>query len=457
MLLSFLLIHLGFCYSSIKAHRFIQYQSNQTNNTVVGSTRVSIDHPIGDFHSPPNSNNAIFIPLDTADFDTIVNHINASSPIIFLVGQNPINTKQLEEFLLSAPHKAPIYFAYDTATIPKEFTYVKTSGFYSSNPIKKTKLQNLIGTLNSSISFDHEKIAVITAPLDSFSTVPSARIGANNNGLSLAAFLETMYLVSKFPLTNNWAFVFALTDGHFCSFEGLERAMNSLSREHGSKIKFAISIESISSPKGIRGLFSMKLKRGSAFAKFMECLIEALKSSGVEFNFGISEEKRTQTVFAKHKIPSVALLNEDGDEISHITDFIPDVERANAIAWSIAEALLRMMYDSDNTASMIDKSQVDSSFMTNTLQKFSRMPQFRDQTSPQIFSQLMSKFSTISAEDWQTQKCPTVYSTPPSNLILYNPTPIMTNVILFVSAFGYGIVVFIFIAGIENIKRRFFK
>lgn len=455
MCFCFYLFSFALSYSTIHADRFIQYHLNSTNSTVVGSTRVSIEHPIGNFNSKPNSNNAIFVPLETANFETLSEHLNASSPIIFLVGDKPVNTTQIEDFLLSGPQKNPIYFAYNTKTVPNSFTHVKTSGFLSNNPIKKTKLQNVIGTVNSSSTFDHEKIAVITAPLDSFSTVPTAKVGVNNNGLALAAFLETMHLVSKFPLTNNWVFVFALTDGHFCNFEGLEKAMHTLTLHHGSKIKFAISLESISSPEGIKGLFSMKLKRGSAFAKFMECLIDALKTANVEFSFGISEEKRTQSVFAKHKIPSVAILNEDDDELSRITDFKPNVERANAVAWAVSEALLRMMYDADNTAVMVDRNDVDASYLTNILSNFGRVSQFRDPSVAHILSQWMSKFVSTSIDEWTSTKCTSLFSAAQAQLILYNPTPITTNIILFVAAFVYAIVIFIVIAGPSNIKKRF--
>ena len=73
------------------------------------------------------------------------------------------------------------------------------------HPIKKTKLQNVIWVINSSSTFDHEKNAVIRAPLDSFSTVLTAKVDVNNNGFVHAALLETMHLISKFPLTNNWS------------------------------------------------------------------------------------------------------------------------------------------------------------------------------------------------------------------------------------------------------------
>ena len=455
MCFCFYLLSFALSFSTIHADRFIQYHLNSTNSTVVGSTRVSIEHSIGNFNSKPNSNNAIFVPLESANFETLSAHLNASSPIIFLVGDKPVNTVEIEDFLLSGPQKNPIYFAYDTKTVPTSFTHVKTSGYSSNNPIKKTKLQNVIGVVNSSSTFDHEKIAVITAPLDSFSTVPTAKIGVNNNGLALAAFLETMHLISKFPLTNNWAFVFALTDGHFCNFEGLEKSMNHLTREHGSKIKFAVSLESISSPEGINGYFSMKLKRGSAFAKFMECLIDALKTVNIKYNFDVSEEKRTQTVFAKHKIPSIAILNHDEDEISRITDFKPDVKGANAIAWAVSEALLRMMYDADNTAVMIDRNDVDASYLTKILSKFGRVSQFRDQSAAYILSQWMSKFLSISVDEWTSTRCMSLFSSAQAQLILYNPTPISTNIILFVAAFVYAVIVFILIAGPQNIKKRF--
>ena len=444
MLILGFLIHLVFSFGTLEVARLLQFHPNSTDSSVFGSTRYAIDHQIGDLGDESSSNGAVFVRLDEADLDSVKRHVDKGSPIIFLVGRRPVNTSELEEYLFSMGHKAPIYFAYQNESIPKRFTHVKTSSRSSNSAMKKVNLQNVIGVLNASKSFEAEKIALITAPLDSFSAVPGAKVGVNNNGLALAALLETMHLVSRFDLTNNWVFVFAVTDGHFCHYEGLDKVLGKYAKEHGSKIKFGISLESVASNK-LQGLFSHKLKRGSPFAKFMECLLDALKAVNVDFSSSVSEEPKTQSVFAKYKIQSVAITNDDFDETSHITDFIPDVDRANEIAWAVSEALLRMVYDADNTAMMIDRNNVDSGYTLNMVSSLPRMSQFRDQSVVNIVRQWMNSFMPSSINDWSSTKCLAPFSGSKASLILYNPTPVSATAFLFVFAFVYGACVYFII------------
>jgi hypothetical protein len=148
------------------------------------------------------------------------------------------DTSDLEALLTGASHNAPIYLSYDTTSLAEGFAHVKTSDAASNSAIKKIRLQNVISTINASSSADRQRVAVISAPLDSFSLVPTAQLGANNNGLAVIALLEVMHQISKFPPANNWVFVFALTDGHFCHFEGFENVVSGLTGSHAGEIEF---------------------------------------------------------------------------------------------------------------------------------------------------------------------------------------------------------------------------
>ena len=443
-------------WTTLPAHRLIQFHTNSSNTTLFGSSKVAMDHEIGKFGEKPNQKRAVFVPIEKATVENVSPYIEAGSPVIFLMdGKTNVNITELENFLIGGNQKAPVYFVYESAKVPTGFTHVKTADVKSNSAVKKTRLQNVIGTLNVSGTHDRERIAVISAPLDTFATVPSAEIGANNNGLALAAFLEVMRLVSKFSLANNWVFVFAVTDGHFCDFEGLEREMNALAGGHAGKIEFGLSIESIAAPH-LSGLFGQRIKRESAFAKFVMCLIDSMKAAGVPLETELSEEKRTQGVFSKHLVQSIAIMNSDNDEISRVGDSTPNIERANAVAWAVAEALLRMVYDADNTATMIERQTVDSSYWANIIGKIPRMSAFRDQTAASILAQWMRKFTTVSVDEWASRKCLAPFSATDANLVLYNPTPVTTSVALFFVAILYGFVVFLAIAGVEGVKK-FFK
>lgn len=412
---------------------------------------MNIDHSIGDFNSQPSSSQAVFVQLDKVDINKVRDHLNASSPIIFLVPNYPVDTNELEELLLEENHKAPVYFSYSGESIPKSFKHVISTSTSSNSIQKRAKLQNVIGTINGSKTFEQERLALITAPFDTFSTVPAAQIGANNNAIALSAMLEVMRLVSRFPITNNWAFVFAMTDGSFCKNEGLERAVKSLNSIHGAKVEFAISLDSISSPK-LTGVYGQKLRRDSSFAKFMFCLLDSMRSAGIQFNTTLDSESEKSAPFIQHIIPSIVIQNEDGQGYAHITDSQPNIDRSNAMAWALAEALLRMMYDADSTAVMIDRNTIDTSTWANILGSMPRMPFNRDANVVSSIAQWMKKFSVISTDDWTTSNCYAPYSNTQATLVLYNPTPFTLSLVLYVAAFVYGFLVFILMGGYEKIK-----
>jgi hypothetical protein len=419
--------------------------------------RVVIDHELSDFSSKPSPTHAVFVPLESADVDTVASHLNATSPVIFLVNPgNPTIVSGLESFLTSSAHKAAVYFAYDTTALPQGFTHVKTADTKSNSAIKRIKLQNVIGTINSSSTFEHQRIAVISAPFDSFSVVPSAPIGGNTNGLSVTVFLEVLRQLSKFPVANNWVFVFALTDGHFCNFEGLEKVVSSLSNGHSGKIEFGVSLESVTGSK-LSGLFGQRIKRDSVFAKFVLCLIDSMKAAGIPFETALGEAYRTQKVFSKSLIPSLAVVNEDFDETTHITDLKPDVDRANALAWAVTEALLRVMYDADHTATMIEKGTINTAHWATVIAGISRMAGFRDQSAAQIIAQWMRKFGVVNVDEWTSGKCPAPFSATSATLVLYTPSPAKRSIGLIFAAFAYGGAIYLALIGVGGIKKLFHR
>lgn len=448
-----LLIDVALCFRSVPAFRLLQYAQNASSNAVFGSSRVGIDHQIGALESRAEAKKAVFMPISSLNMTKIEEHINVSSPIVFVVDDYGADTRELEDFLLSKQQKAPIYFVAGGSVDEKvgaEFEFVKTVEAKSNNQIHKTKLQNVVGVVNGSKTFGNEKVALITAPFDSFSTVPGMSMGANDNGIAIAALLEIMRQVSKFPIVNNWAFVFALVDGHFCNEEGLEKLLATYSSVHSSKIKFAISLESIVSEK-LRGVFGQRLRRESAFAKFMYCFLDAMKSANIDIETGLNEDDEkeglTQATYNKHLINSIAIVGETDKQISRITDVQPNVTRANEIAWCVSEALLRMMYNADNTATMINRQSVDTSKWAGVISKVQRMSAFRDQTFAQSLLQWMKKFSTTtSLNEWSSNKCLAPYSSTQAKLIFYNNVPFVQLFGYFVLALIYGAVI-LFVVG----------
>jgi hypothetical protein len=78
-----------------------------------------MDHEIAAFTSKPNSKHAVFVPLASGHIETITKHLNATSSVIFLVDSESREKSELESLLIGTPHKAPIYFSYDTVALPE--------------------------------------------------------------------------------------------------------------------------------------------------------------------------------------------------------------------------------------------------------------------------------------------------------------------------------------------------
>lgn len=447
------LSHLVSCWSTVDVDRLLQFSPNVSDSTSFGSTRASFDSALGDFNSKPDSNQAVIVDLEKITLDELKKHLNVSSPIIIQVPEKQIDTSELEKLLLKSGHKSPIYFAYGNQKIPTNYTYVKTIENPSNSGLKKVKLQNVVATMNSSKTFDRQRIAIISAPFDSFSVVPSANIGANRNGIALAAFLESMRLVSKFPVTNNWVLMFALVDGQYCAMEGLEHFINSISTPHGFSVEFALSLENIAS-KTLKGHFATKLKRDSAFTKFMYCLKDALNTTGIPFECDLSEEKHGQLVYGSHLLSAISITApEEEDDLAHITDFKSDDERANDIAWAVSEALLRMMYNTDNSAVMVERRSVNASYWTKVAMQ-PRMVHVRDPKYVDTIAQWMSKFGQVKIDRWTTTNCPKLYSATKSKIVLYNRTPASVTLTIIIGTIIYGIIVLLAV-GRQKLQKFF--
>jgi hypothetical protein len=81
----------------------------------------------------------------------------------------------------------------------------------------------------------------------------------------------------------------------------------------------------------LSGLFGQRIKRDSAFAKFMLCLKDAMKAAAVPFDTSLGESFRTQNVFSKSLVQSIAIANDGFDDTAHRTGTTPDIHRANAV------------------------------------------------------------------------------------------------------------------------------
>ena len=183
----------------------------------------------------------------------------------------------------------------------------------------------------------------------------------------------------------------------------------------------------------------------------MYCLLNAMRTANIDIETGLNEdgekEGLTQATYNKHLINSITIVGEQDDQISRITDVEPNVTRANDIAWCISEALLRMMYNADNTATMINRQSVDTSKWATVISKVQRMSAFRDQTFAQSILQWMKKFATISSiNEWSSNKCLAPYSSTQAKLIFYNNVPFIQLFGYFILALGYGAII-LFIVG----------
>lgn len=286
---------------------------------------------------------------------------------------------------------------------------------------------------------------MITVPFDSFETVPSL---GNSNGQVLAAFLEIIRLISTMPITDNWVFWFAITDGSFCRHEGLERFVSSLSSTHGSSVEFAISIDSVLFGNEIFGNLAHSLKRKSYFANFIINLKEAFSSLNIDFKVQLSDEEFSHLVFRDKALKGVSIV---GDEnLTWITDQGYDVQKVNSVAWAVTEGLLRTMYKTDHSANILNRASVDSSVWLKGISRVTKMPAYRDPKIVQSIGQWLKKFGTYSLDEWTTGKCYFPSSSTTATLIFYNPTSYLTFLYIFLGTCVYGLLIFVVSGGLHK-------
>jgi hypothetical protein len=182
------------------------------------------------------------------------------------------------------------------------------------------------------------------------------------------------------------------------------------------------------------------------------CLIDAVKSTGINFETYLTEE---DTVFSSHLIQSLTIKNDNNDEWARVGDVEPDLDRGNAIAWAVTEALLRMMYDADNSATMIDRININCGYWAKILGRVPRMSAYRDASVVQAVAQWMKRFASVNIEEWTVQKCMSVYSATSALLVLYTPMNMALWGGLFVGTLAYGGIVYLGILGYEKLKDSF--
>jgi hypothetical protein len=350
-----------------------------------------------------------------------------------------MDTSAIEHFLLNGAHKVPIYFTTELSGFPFGFSNLRTARVPPNSLRTKTLLQNIVGVMNSSTSAKTERIILITVPFDTFSAAPTLGVGFNSSGIAITAVLETMRLVSKFPLVDEWVLIFAVTDGRFCGFEGLIRLVQSFSSELKSRVEFAVSIDSILS-KTIHGRFANLIKPNSSFFQFIESLIQSLRVVGIEFDAEINGQSK---IFASAAIESLSI---DGEILTSVTDSRPDILRSDSFAWAFSEALLRTIYSAHRDTSLIDKMQVDTSIWAKIIGRMPRVAPFRDPAIARVIAQWMGKFAQVSVDEWGSTHCFTPYTATEAVMVLYNPAPMKVYLGLYCIGFVYGLLVFMAIA-----------
>ena len=442
MLFGLSFVRLGAAWRLFDACRLIQFQTNSTNRTQFGSTKVVIDHRIADINHPPSSKNVIVTAIDRAKVDQIEAHINASSPILFILPKKPTDTGQIESFLLNRAHNVPIYFTRDLSGFPFGFEKLKTVETRPNSLKRNTVLQNIIGVVNSSRSERHQRVMIVTVPFDTFSAAPTLEVGYNSSGISIAAFLEVMKLVSRYPIVNDWALMFVVADGRFCGFEGLARLLRSFSPLARSRIEFAISIDSIYT-KALNIHLHHQVRQNSTVYRFIRNLEDSLKLVGIRSEVR-STNPFTQEVFKFEAIESVSITG--GGFGTPVTDCNPDYLRADSFSWALGEAILRTIYDTRPPTVLIDQKLIDTSVWVRIIGSVPRVAPFRDLDFAKVILQWMQHFSVAFIDEWTSTTCYAPFAATNAVMLLYNSSPIYVYVLLFLGGLVYGVVIFMAVA-----------
>lgn len=442
MLIELWFVRLGGAWRMFDACRLIQFQTNSTNRTQFGSTKVSIDHRIADISNAPNSRHVVVTQISNVDIHRIEAHINASSPILFILPKRPTDTSKLEQFLLNRAHDVPIYFTKDLTGFPFGFEKLKTMKTKPNSLKRNTVLQNIIGVMNSSKSTTRQRIMLITVPFDTFSPAPTLEVGYNSSGIAIAAFLEVMKLVARYPIINDWSLMFAVADGRFCGFEGLTRLLNSFSPVLKSKIEFAISLDSIYT-KTLHIHLNHQVRSDSTLYRFIKNLEESLTLVGIRAEI-CTTNPFTQEVFKSSSIESVSITG--GNVMTSVTDCSPDYLRADSFAWALGESILRTIYETKSPTVLLDQKLIDTSVWTRIIGSVPRVAPFRDQTFASVILQWMQRFSNAYIDEWTSNTCFAPFTATDAVMLLYSSAPFYVYLLLYAGGIVYGIVVFMALA-----------
>jgi hypothetical protein len=125
------------------------------------------------------------------------------------------------------------------------------------------------------------------------------------------------------------------------------------------------------------------------------------------------------------------------------------------MVWAVTEALLRMMYDADSTATMIDRGTIDSAHWGTVVAGISRMAAFRDQSAAQVIAQWMRRLAIVAVDEWTSGKCPAPFSATTATLVLYTPSRPSKSIALAFGALLYGGAIYLALVGPAGIKRLF--
>lgn len=453
-MLIYILTRSGIAWGEFKAYRLIQFHSYITNHTQFGSTYVSINHKIADINSIPSSNQVILTPIENVSISKISPHILASSPIVFFLPLKPIDTNLIEYYLINSAHKASIYFSTEIQKIPKNYTFLKASHMQTNSIKQNTILSNIISTINLSENLN-QCVILITTSYDTFSAAPTLHVGANN-GIVISSFLEIIHILSKYYLPQNYAFIFAMTNGRFCGNEGIQHFLDN----NQFKIDFAVSIESIFT-QILHGHLGIEIEKQNfekkddqnqlpKFEKFLINLKNTLNQVQIPFEIKLSDALFSQTIFNQYKIPSISISG--GPLYSSLTDTFLNVSRSDDFTWAFSEAIFRTIYNSPPMYEIVDKKFVNTSFWAKSIGNIPRLAPFMDQTLPNIFNSWMNAFTDqVFVEEWESSNCFIPYSSTECLLNFYNPIPTKTQILLIVLSLIYALCIYILIAGCNSI------
>ena len=367
----------------IRCFKLIEFQADQT---VFGSMSSRISH---------RKEDVAILDYPKTTTTEVIEANNNGRPIIFKISSRA--NEHLSDFLLNHQISVPVYFTFDELPV-SGYTHIKTDDIIINRPIDEVELFNFVTSFSSR---DSDERVLVTAHLDSFSPIPSAPISLESTAYQISVFLETMRHIAK--LQPGIGFDFALVDGKFCGYDGLDYFLSRSTQQY----TYSVSLESLeSSSSKVTG--HTNVIPSGRFELFLKSFARLVNN----FEYHLSDYEDSHIIF---KTPAVSIVS--GSHSSEISKQTINNTHTNLIVYSLVNSLLFSAYNI--SGEYVPLSDIHTEHWNEILSNETLMPHFRNRNVLLAIYAWMSRLGRTQVEHWKSSDCYRPYSFTESQIVFY--------------------------------------